>query len=106
MKKNLIVSYSTVFGCNILWGMLGAFWDLLSGTDHFYILAHRIVWAAVFSLILLVLCGKGQEIKAAFRCRNTLARCACCGFFITVNWGTYIYAVSSGHTLDSFEFII
>ena len=101
MKKNLIASYSAVWGCNILWGVLGAFWDLLSGTDPFYILAHRIVWAALFSLILLLLAGKGREIKDALHCRDTLLRCACCGFFITVNWGMYIYAVTSGHTLDS-----
>ncbi len=101
MKKNLIVSYSTVFGCNILWGVLGAFWDLLSGVDPFYILSHRIVWSAVFSLILLLAAGKGQEIKEAFRNRAAMLRCACCGFFITVNWGMYIYAVTSDHTLDS-----
>ena len=87
MKKNLIVSYSTVFGCNILWGVLGAFWDLLSGVDPFYILSHRIVWSAVFSLILLLAAGKGQEIKEAFRNRADLLRCVCCGLLITVDSG-------------------
>ncbi len=101
MKKNLIISYSTVFGCNILWGVLGAFWDLLSGTDPFYILAHRIAWSALFSLLLLLAMGKGREIKEALCCRAAVLRCACCGLLITVNWGTYIYAVSSGRTLDT-----
>ena len=101
MKKNLTVSYSTVIGCNVLWGVLGAFWDLLSGVDPFYILAHRIVWSVLFTLLLLLAAGKGHEIKAVFRNRSALARCALCGLLITVNWGTYIYAVSSGRTLDS-----
>ena len=101
MKKNLAISYSTVFGCNILWGLLGAYWDLLSGTDPFYILAHRIAWSALFTLILLLAGGKGREIKEAFHNRAAMLRCAACGLLITVNWGMYIYAISSGHTLDS-----
>ena len=55
MKKDPLFSYSTVIGCNILWGVLGAYWSLLAGVDSFYILAHRIVWSALFSLILLLL---------------------------------------------------
>ena len=101
MKKDQLFSYSTVIGCNILWGVLGAYWSLLAGVDSFYILAHRIVWSALFSLILLLAAGKGREIKEALRNRSAMARCACCGLLITVNWGTYIYAVSSAHTLDS-----
>ncbi len=101
MKKEQFFSYSAVISCNILWGVLGVFWGLLAEVDSFYVLAQRIVWSAVFSLALLLAAGKGREILDALKNRSIMLRCACCGLLITVNWGTYIYAVSVGRTLDT-----
>lgn len=101
MRKDQIFSYSTVIGCNVLWGILGIFWDLLSGVSSFYVLAQRICWSALFSFLFLLATGKGDEIHRAMKNKKTLLLCACSGVLITVNWGSYIYAVGAGHTLDT-----
>lgn len=101
MNKKTFFNYATVIGCNVLWGVLGIFWDVLSNADSIYILAQRILWSAIFMGIILLLRGKAHEIAAALRDKKNLTINALCGVLITVNWGTYIYSVGIGRTLDS-----
>lgn len=97
MNKNT----ACVTGCYILWGILPVFWKLMDMLPPFYILANRILWSFVFySLILLVL-GKWKEIRAVFSDWKQAGLMAVCGAVITVNWGSYIWAVNSGNIVES-----
>ena len=44
-------SIATALVCYVVWGILAAYWNLLSGIDSMFILCCRIV----FSLVLMVL---------------------------------------------------
>ena len=90
-----------VLTCYILWGVLPVFWKLLAAVDSLYVLAGRIVWSLVFiSAILAVRRGFGA-VRAVLGDRRELGRLALAGIFVCVNWGSYIWAVSSGHMLDA-----
>ncbi|MFD9699269.1 EamA family transporter RarD [Lentzea sp. NPDC059081] len=83
----------------VLWGLFPAYWPLLAPAQPIEVLAHRIVWSFVILAIavaflrrwrpLLELSGKGWLIVTA------------AAVLITVNWGTYIYAVNSNHVVEA-----
>lgn len=83
------------------WGLLTLFWNLLAEVNSLYILAQRILWSMVFMGIFIAVTKDTKEIKSIFKNRRDLLICFICGILITVNWGTYIYAVNSGHVLDA-----
>ncbi|MET9626617.1 EamA family transporter RarD [Lentzea sp. NPDC006480] len=83
----------------VLWGLFPAYWPLLVPAQPVEVLAHRIVWSFVTLAIAVVLLrrwrpflelsGKGWLIVTA------------AAVLITVNWGTYIYAVNSKHVVEA-----
>lgn len=83
----------------VLWGLFPAYWPLLVPAQPVEVLAHRIVWSFVTLAIavaflrrwrpFLELSGKGWLIVTA------------AAVLITVNWGTYIYAVNSHHVVEA-----
>ena len=83
------------------WGTLTIFWNLLTAVDPMYILAHRVIWSAVFMGTYSLLRRQGGEISSIFHNGKLLGRCFLCGVLVTVNWGVYIYAVNTGHVLDA-----
>ena len=90
-----------VFGSYVLWGIFPVFWKLLAELHSVYVLSSRIVWSAVFCLLLIVLTKKTDELKAVLTDRKMCRTMMCSGVAIAVNWGIYIYAVNSGHILDA-----
>ena len=100
-KENEKKSVLQVFASYVLWGIFPVFWKLLAELNAFYVLASRVVWSAVFCLILIVATGKSAELKAVLSDRKMQKTLMCSGIAIAVNWGVYIYAVNSGHILDA-----
>ena len=100
-KENERKSILQVFGSYVLWGIFPVFWKMLSELNSVYVLSSRIVWSAVFCLLLIVVTKKTEDLKQVLsdgKMRKTLM---CSGIAIAVNWGVYIYAVNSGHILDA-----
>ena len=81
-------------------GVLPVFWKQFSTVDAVYLLAVRIVMSMLFCAALTLVLRRGSALMQTLRDRRTRLRLAACGAAITVNWGLYIYAVSSNHILD------
>ena len=96
-KKSIL----QVFGSYVLWGIFPVFWKMLAELNPVYVLSSRIVWSAVFCLLLLVLTKKTEELKRVLSDSKMRKTLMCSGVAIAVNWGIYIYAVNSGHILDA-----
>jgi chloramphenicol-sensitive protein RarD len=64
------------------------------------ILAHRIVWGALFALALVAGLGRGHELRQLLVPR-TLALLLLSALLVTINWVTYIYAISSSHIVET-----
>jgi chloramphenicol-sensitive protein RarD len=83
----------------VLWGLFPLYWPLLKPSGSLEILAHRIIWSLVAVGVILAAQRHWAWIKALKARRVALLAVAAA--FITVNWGTYIYAANSGHTIEA-----
>lgn len=100
MKKGNIGLIQVLF-CYICWGSLSIFWNLLSEVNSLYILAQRIIWSMVFMGFYLLAVGKMDEAVGVFKDKEKFKQCFISGILVTINWGSYILAVSNGHVLDA-----
>ena len=96
-KSSLLIAIS----CYALWGILPAYWNLLSSVDPLLILSFRIIFALVFTIILLMSTGRMHVFRDTIRDKATMRYLLPSSVFITINWGLYIWAVNTGHILDS-----
>jgi chloramphenicol-sensitive protein RarD len=92
-----------VYGASayLLWGVFPLYFPLLKPAGTVEILAHRMAWSLVVMLaILLVTRGFGWVgvVLANRRQRSLLVAAA---VLVSVNWGTYIYGVNSGHAVET-----
>ena len=86
-------------GAYLLWGLFPLYWPLLEPAAPVEILAHRIAWSLVLVVAMLALTTgfawvrrlEGRQVRLL-----TLA-----AVLVTVNWGTYIYGVNSGHVVET-----
>lgn len=89
----------------IIWGILPIYWNLVNEIGPFEILAHRIIWSAVFMLLLLTFTKQLSMFKNAtiklFKQKKMLLAIIAAGYIITVNWGTFIWAVNNHHVLQA-----
>ena len=96
---NVYIGY-TLLG-QIIWGLLPLFWMLLQDISAFYILATRIVWSALFCYALIIQKGLLPKLKTVAQYRQEWPYIAGACIMITINWGTFIYAMTHQHILQS-----
>ena len=85
----------------LLWGIAPMFWKLLRQVSWVEILAHRVVWGVIAFAAIAWAAGVAPVVREAARDRRTLAAMALSGVMLVANWGTFIWAVASGHILDA-----
>jgi chloramphenicol-sensitive protein RarD len=85
----------------VIWGFFPLYWKLLEPASAVEILAHRIVWSAVFVTVILVAANNWRFLRDLRRRPRTLAGIALAAVVISVNWGLYIYGVNSDHVVET-----
>lgn len=85
----------------LLWGFLPFYMKAVGHIPAFEVLAHRVVWSVPVAGLVLLAVGRTADIRAAIRSPRILGMAAVTAVFITVNWTTYIWAISVGHALDT-----
>ncbi|GEP11494.1 EamA family transporter RarD [Methylobacterium gnaphalii] len=82
------------------WGLVvPVHFRLLDGVSPPAILAHRVIWSALFVTALIVILRKRLVNPFPLRWRHALLIAS--ALAIAVNWLLYLVAVSSGHMLDA-----
>lgn len=84
-----------------LWGILPLYWKLLPEFSPLHILLHRIIWSAIFLLLIVAFQKKLGSLRDVFRQRRQLQLFFLSGALIGGNWLLYIYAVASGQTTEA-----
>ncbi|MGN7132997.1 EamA family transporter RarD [Rhodococcoides corynebacterioides] len=82
-----------------LWGLFPAYFGLLSFAGALEVLAHRIVWTLVLMTVVMAVLGRLGTLRGLSL--RAWAVVASASAFIAINWGTYIYAVSSGRVVEA-----
>lgn len=83
-----------------LWGVLPVYWKALQQVSALEILAHRIVWSALFLAGLLSLRGQWARFRDGWN-RASLRRYGLAAALLAVNWLTYIWAVNAGRIVET-----
>jgi chloramphenicol-sensitive protein RarD len=85
----------------IMWGLFPLYWPLLKPSGAIEILAHRMVWSLVVVIAVLAALRHWAWVKEIVRQPKKLALLTIAAVVVTLNWGTYIYAVNSGHVVET-----
>ncbi|UZP68833.1 EamA family transporter RarD [Desulfovibrio mangrovi] len=88
-------------GAFVMWGLLPLYWKMLGEVPATEILCHRILWSAVFVGGIVTITSRWAELAKALRSRRTLLTMTCSSVLIGINWWLYIWAVNSGHVLET-----
>lgn len=96
--KRGLVAGITAFA---LWGLFPMYWYALEVIPAEEIIAHRIVWSVVFLLPLVTYYKCWGEVKDAISHPSTFIRSFISGLLVAGNWYLYIWAVNSGHVLET-----
>ncbi len=84
-----------------LWGLFPLYWPLLEPSGSLEVLAHRVLWSLVLVGLLLAALRKGPAVRAALRDRRQVLRLALAASVVAVNWGAYIYGVTSDQVVET-----
>ncbi len=83
-----------------LWGLVPLFWPLVNRSGAVELLAHRVIWSLLISVVLLVFTVPKGWWSRLSSGRN-LSLLAIAAVTISVNWGLYIWSVNHGHVLET-----
>ena len=81
-------------------GIPTLYWYICGEWDTYFLLACRIIWAAVCCLCILWVQGKLPQLLAVFRDKNILKREIPASVFLLADWGVYLWAVQNGRVLE------
>ncbi len=90
----------TLLLCFFIWGFQPLYWYICGEWDTYFLLACRIIWAAVCCLCILWAQGKLPQILEVFRDKNILKREIPASVFLLADWGVYLWAVQNGRVLE------
>lgn len=85
----------------LMWGLFPLYWPLLAPSSSLEVLAHRVLWTLVVVVVLLAATRRLGPLRAATADRRRLLRLAVAAVVIAVNWGTYIYGVTSDQVVET-----
>jgi len=97
------LALSAGIGCYLIWGVVPLVFQAMGhlGISAWEILASRTVWAVPMALVFVLAARQGGEVMAALRNRRTMAWLTFSSLLIAANWSVYIWAVNSGHVLET-----
>jgi chloramphenicol-sensitive protein RarD len=77
------------------------YWPLLAPASSWEILAHRMVWSFAFLALINVVLRRWSQVGAAISRPRTRWLLLAAAALVSVNWGTYIWAVNHGYVVES-----
>ena len=84
-----------------IWGVQPLYWGLMAHLNPMLTLALRIIWASVFTTSILAFTKRLPELIELFQNRKKIRLLAPAMLFLLGDWGVFIYAVQTGHVLDT-----
>lgn len=85
----------------VLWGLLTIYWKELHGFPPFELIGWRIMASFVVLFGLAVVNRRVRIIARAAFSKQLAARIAAAAVLVTVNWSSYVWAVSHDHVIET-----
>jgi len=83
-----------------MWGLLTLYWKEIEHFQPAELVGWRITTASLVMTTGLVLTGRASRLRLLLD-RTTLASVVAASLLLTVNWSTYVWAVSNDHVIDT-----
>ncbi|PKM15640.1 MAG: EamA family transporter RarD [Gammaproteobacteria bacterium HGW-Gammaproteobacteria-2] len=96
-RKGLLAASGAFF----MWGLFPLFWVLLKAVPALEIIAHRVVWCALFVVSYLLWRDGIGWLRVALAGPKVLLTLIASSILISINWGLYIWAVTHGHVVEA-----
>ena len=84
----------------VMWGLLTLYWKELADFDPVELVGWRISTAALVMTAGLLMTGRASNLRLLFD-RSILVSVIAASLLLTVNWSTYVWAVSNDHVIDT-----
>lgn len=84
-----------------IWGGFPLFFHYLSHVSATEVLAHRIIWSLLATLLIGILLGRWRNLIRLIINKKQMAWLAVSSLLIAVNWLIYIWAVSDQRVLEA-----
>ena len=88
-------------GAYFIWSILPLYMKLLSHVPAWEIVPHRILWSLPLAGLVIWKMRLWDDVKTAISNPRMLALAFLMAALITINWGTYVWAVTSGRALET-----
>ncbi len=85
----------------LMWGLFPLYFPLLEPAGSLEMLAHRVVWSTLTVGLLVLLLRLRPTLVAVLRDRRTVVLLCLAALAISVNWGAYIYGVTSDRVVET-----
>ena len=95
------LALARAFGAYLLWGLFPLYFQFVTEVAPAEVLAHRVVWALAFLLVILCVCRKLGEFRSLLGDRKQMLWLSAGAFLVAINWFTYIYAISNNQALEA-----
>ena len=102
MKKNLVKGISYTVGASLWWGIIGViYFKFVTYASSLELLFHRTIWTALLLIITTTFYAKWNEFKKIIKFKVNIFILFLSGLLVSINWFTWLYAVSTNNLLDS-----
>ncbi|MCQ2551625.1 MAG: EamA family transporter RarD [Clostridia bacterium] len=88
-------------GCNIWWGIMPIYWQMLIPIASSTIIFYRIVTVALVCLAAALITYDKETILAPLKDKKLVMKMVIAGIFITANWSIYIWAVNANYVIQT-----
>ncbi|MDT8396352.1 MAG: EamA family transporter RarD [bacterium] len=89
------------FSAYLIWGCFPLYFKMVAEVSAREVLAHRILWSAVFLLLLVTLTGRGKNLRKVLSSPGTVAVLLATTLLLATNWYVFINAVFKGYVLEA-----
>ncbi len=86
---------------NVIWGCAALYWIETKPVAPVDVLAHRGLWTLPAVVLILLVFGRLRGALALLRDWKTMRFMALAAALISMNWGTFLYAVTSGRATEA-----
>lgn len=85
----------------VMWGFLPLYMKLLAHIPAAEVVLHRVIWSIPIAGLVLIVMGRTQDIRTALTTPHMLLMGCVTAGLISINWGIYVWAITSGHALEA-----
>lgn len=84
-----------------MWGFLPFYMKAVAHLPVAEIVAHRVIWSVPIAGLVLILSRRTRDLRAALANPRMLAHACLTAALVSVNWGTYIWAIVTDNALEA-----